>query len=227
MVLCIVENGIAREAITTCLAQHGHAFAVASPSHEDLFSVALHRKAIVYVASPRLLDGWMHPAPSIDRIRSVLGAAQAPGVELVVAVFPGSDGYEAEEAALRTEGKPYIVLRAPPLAEELAEDVLQDDERSLWVPEGAVVRACEAGALATAVLSALSDERQGRAHDVPSEAIDLPKLFRRVAQRSPRPLRVHLVPRTIFRMARPVARWMRGKEPVALTLYDRLATSSA
>src|SRR5688500_14719105 len=101
MVLCISEAGIAEAAIRSTLSEDGHPTLIASASNDDLFALARGRGAIVYLASPRLLDGWLAPAPDVKRVRTVLGAAQAPGVELVVAVFPSGEGYAAEEEALK------------------------------------------------------------------------------------------------------------------------------
>jgi hypothetical protein len=223
MVLCISEAGILRDAIETTLRKKGHPTEVAPPSDDDLFGVALGKKAIVYIAAPRILDGWLAPRADLERLRAAIGAAQAPGIELIVAVFPAGQGYAAEEAALKVEGTPYIILHAPPLSEEIAQEVERDDERTLWVPQGSAVRTCTANELAEAVCAALSDEAQGRTHEVASRPVDWAALVRTAGQSSRRSLRVHSVPPTLFRLARPVARWMKGKEPVALSLYDRLA----
>jgi hypothetical protein len=99
----------------------------------------------------------------------------------------------------------------------------RDDERTLWIPQGSAIRTCTANELAEAVCAALSDEAQGRTHEVASRPVDLAALVRTAAQSSGSSLRVHSVPTPLFRLARPVARWIKGKEPIALTLYDRLA----
>jgi hypothetical protein len=50
MVLCISEEGMVRNAIQATLTQRGHQVHVASPSHDDLFDLALGHKAARPVA---------------------------------------------------------------------------------------------------------------------------------------------------------------------------------
>ena len=121
MSLLALERGCLREAIAKTL---GHAdpagVALESPASTDLFTRAFGHHAIVYGPAPCLLDGKLDPSPDVDRMRNVLRAANAPGVALVVVVIPEGDAYQAEIDALRRDGKPYIIVRAPALLEEVA-----------------------------------------------------------------------------------------------------------
>ncbi len=84
--------------------------AVGEPS--DLFMAALDCRAIVCTAAPNLLDGKLDPRPSPERMKTVVRAANAPGVRLVVLVVPSGDHYAEEELVLKKDG----ITKPPALA---------------------------------------------------------------------------------------------------------------
>ncbi|HEU4411511.1 MAG TPA: hypothetical protein VFS43_40070 [Polyangiaceae bacterium] len=108
MAMLIAAEGPLREALRAAF--EGGDLRIAPFDHPDLFGAALGAGAIVYA-----------PAPPADpeRMRRVLGAANAPGVTLVVVVRPPGDDFEPEERLLRRDGKPYVVLAAPEGSPEL------------------------------------------------------------------------------------------------------------
>jgi hypothetical protein len=63
----------------------------------DLFMTAIGCRTIVGSAGLSLLDGKLEPSPSPERMRSAVGAANAPGVKLVVPAVPVGDCYADEE----------------------------------------------------------------------------------------------------------------------------------
>ena len=83
---------------------------------------AIECRAIVCTAAPSMLDGKLDPRPSPERMRTIVRAANAPGVKLVVVLVPSGEHYAEEELVLKKDGKPYVILRCPPLVEELADE---------------------------------------------------------------------------------------------------------
>ena len=108
MALLLAPDGPLRDALRAAL--DGGDVRCAPFEHPDLFGAALGTSAIVY--APNL------PADP-ERMRRVLGAANAPGVTLLVVVRPPGDDFEPEERLMRRDGKPYVVLAAPPDAPDL------------------------------------------------------------------------------------------------------------
>lgn len=108
MALLIAPEGPLRDALRA-------AFEAGEPrsapfDHPDLFGAAVGAGAIVYApASPA----------DPERMRRVLGAANAPGVTLLIVVRPPGDDFEPEERLLRRDGKPFVVLAAPEGSPEL------------------------------------------------------------------------------------------------------------
>ncbi len=197
------------------------AYEVAPPDDEDLFEKALEHTALVYLPSPRMLDATLHPRPSTGRAQAVLAAANAPGVEVVVFVLPDGDGYDEEKQLLQRKGVPYVIVVAPPLLEEIAKDLSTDRARTLWVPRGGGLEVSTVEQTARAVVEAIDCEDQGGAFPAPRETLDAETLFRRATELQGE-VRVRGVRPGVFRLARPIARWVKRGEPAALRLCDQL-----
>lgn len=217
MYLAIAQPG---PLVSALAAAAGGDLVCAQPNDDDLFERALGRRAVIYVAAPSLLDAALNPAPSPERLRAVLHAAAAPGVEVIVAVFPDAQNYALEIEALRRHGKPYVVLLCPPLVEELAERLAEERDETVWLPRGAAARVSSADVVARAILDAVDTDAQGRVTDAPSEAAELTDAFGRAARLAG--ARVVGVPAWVHRSVRPLALWARRREPRALNLAERL-----
>lgn len=196
-------------------------YEVAPPDDEDLFDKALNHSALVYLPASRMLDATLRPRPSDERARAVLSAANAPGVEVVVFVLPDGDGYARETELLQRNGVPYVIVVAPPLLEEIGADLAADRPRTLWIPRGGAQEVATADQAAKAVVDAIDCEEQGGAFPVPSETLDAETLFLRAAALHGE-LRVRGVRPSVFRLVRPIARWVKRGEPSALALCDQL-----
>jgi hypothetical protein len=140
------QTSALREAVVSALGEDGLGTKVIEPGVEDPLGEAVGHAAVVYLASSSA--SWVDEA---------VAAAHAPGVEVLVVVLPQGEGQEALER-LRKDGVPYVVLRRPPLLEDLA-----IAERRLWiVPRDARLHVVEAAAVARAVRAAIDSEEQGR-----------------------------------------------------------------
>lgn len=222
MALIVTEHGGSLSAaICRRLDQQATAYEVAPPDDEDLFEKALQHSALVYLSAPRMLDGALRPRPSVERVQAVLGAAKAPGVEVVVFVLPDGVGYDREKEILKRKGVPYVIVAAPPLLEEISEDLALERARTLWIPRGGELEVATADQAARAVVEAIDCEEQGGEFPVPRETLDAETLFRRAAGLQGE-VRVRGVRPEVFRLVRPIARWVKRGEPAALTLCDQL-----
>jgi hypothetical protein len=143
-------------------------------------------------------------------------------VEALVAVLPATPCLDAVIEAIQRDGKPFVVIRSAALMEEVAEK-LGDAESTLWLPRSGKVRIARGSTLAETVAAALTSEEQGRVWEVPSEVFDVAGLFTAASQLARSPVRVRPVLPFLFRIFRPVARWLDGREPAAFTLADRLS----
>ncbi len=112
MAMVIAPEGPLRDALRAALG--GGDVRSAPPEHPDLFGASLGAGSLVY--APTL------PADP-ERMRRVLGAANAPGVKLVVVVRPPGRAFEPEELVLRRHGKPFVVLAAAADSPHLAAGV--------------------------------------------------------------------------------------------------------
>jgi hypothetical protein len=211
MVLLVAEEGPLRAAIRNELEATGVPVSVVTATHDDLWSAARKQRAIVYLPAASLLDGKARPRPSEDRMRDVLGAAEAPGVEVVVPVFPATSAYDEEIRAMKRRGKPYAALRAEPLLEEIAE-LVPANARALYLPRIGAARFCRAGVVARAVVDAIDTETQGRVTDVESERADAARLIRKASENARSHVRVRPLRPWLFRLLRPAFDWLSRAE---------------
>lgn len=222
MLVVVTERGPLARALESEARRRGWDVVFASPDDDDLFMKALDQRAVVYVAAPTVLSGIVDPAPDVGRVAVALSAANAPGVEVLVAVFPGGDAYTDEKVAIRKYGKPYVMVELPLVLEELGEAMDGDGAESIWVPNSGRVLAVRARKAARAVLDASVSELQGQVHVLDAKPLDARALFARAANAVGRELSVHAVAPALHRAVRPLAKWIRGGEPKALALADRL-----
>lgn len=223
MILLLAGEGPLEKALCAKLAETGEEVRTAAASDDALFNKACGCRAVVYLPAPNLLEGRLRPEPSPHRIRAVLGATNAPGVGLLVVVVPA--GYHDEELALRKDGVPYVVLRSPPLLEEVAADPALGERCSVWLPRGRPVAVGSAARLASEILSALGqDSMQGATVDAPSETLDAAEVLRRAAAHR---VAVWTVPPVVDTIVRRVGRFFRVPEPPIVGLHGRLASASA
>jgi hypothetical protein len=222
ILLVAEDEGIAARRIEAVLGAHGHTVTRAAPDDPDLFSRALGQRAIVFVPSRNLLSAVLEGGGT-ERVAvdAVLSATRAPGVELLVAALPEAPRFDELVDAVERHGKPYAIVRAPGLMEEVAQ-TLEQGERTLWLPRTGTVRISRADALAEAVAAALDSEDQGRVTPVCSESFDVASLFDAAARSSGGKVRVRAVTPVVYRLLRPVARWLKGGEPPPLAFADRL-----
>jgi hypothetical protein len=211
MVLLIAEEGPLRAAIESELRDAEIPTHVAPADHDDLWLEAKGHEAIVYLPSASLLDGHLAPAPNPERMREVLGAAGAPGVEVVVPVFPVGEAWDAEVTVMKRHGRPYAALRAHPLLEEIA-GLVPGDAQALLLPRIGRAAYCRAATVAAAVREAIRTEQQGRVSEVEAESSDVAALVQRAAEATHAPVRVRALWPWLFRLARPLFRWFRRRE---------------
>ena len=221
MVLLVAEEGPLRAAIANELEAAGIAVSTAPPDHDDLWSAARKQRAIVYIPSVNLLEGKVRPAPSEARMRDVLGAAEAPGVEVLVPLFPATGAYDAEVRVMKRHGKPYAALRAEPVLEEFA-TLVPSDMRALYLPRTGAARYCRTEAISRAVLDAIATEEQGRVTDVEAEYADAATLIRKATGTVRRPVRVRGLWPWLFRLLEPALRWLSRGEARALEALGRI-----
>lgn len=192
---------------------------------DSLFEKALGCRAIVHAMMPSLLDGKLAPAPSPDRMRAVLRASRAPGVELVVIVAPLGVAYDEELLVLKKDGKPYVIVRCAPLLEEIAEAADFATTRRLWLARGATTPIATAFHASAEILRALRDDSlQGRTIEL-AEPVDVADAIARAAQIAGAPADVQPTSRAIGTMYRKISSWLGRADPPALALYDRMLAS--
>lgn len=223
MILCVSGEGLLKATLSARLREQGEDVRVASPSDDDLFSKAVGCRGIVYLPAPTLLDGRLHPEPVPERVRRVLGATNAPGVGLLVVATP--PGYDDEELAVRKYGFPYVIMRTPPLVEELEVQPALHERCAVWLPRGRMVVVTSAPRAAEAVVRALGDDSlQGSTIDAPSESVDAAEVLQRAATRTRR-ASVHTVAPALDALVRRVGRVFRVPEPAIVALHGQLAAS--
>jgi hypothetical protein len=225
-VLLVAEPGVASGVVESALRARGYDVLVVGLEHPDLFSCAVGRRAVVVLPTRNLLSAGLAQQTNCDTMKGVLRAAGAPGVELVVVALPAAPHFDGVVDAVERHGKPYVVLRAPGLLEEVAEALRPNDARhdrgTLWLPRAGEVPVARGSALADAVADALETEEQGRVRELSSESFDVAGLFAAASGLGGAPVRVRPVQPLVYRMVRPVARWLKGGEPPLLALADQL-----
>lgn len=224
--LLLIPKGPLRKAIRSALAERGEDYQLGAASDDGLFERALGQDTLVYAPARSLLAGRLDPSPDPGRMRRVIGAAAAPGCSTVVVVVPEGTGYDPELDVLRKAGKPYVIVSAPPLFEEVGV-VLARSGGGVWVPRGGSIRVASASAVAHAVLAASSSEWQGRVEAVEGDVLELHEAFSRAAKSSRRKVSVHAVWPPLHRVVDPVVRWLNGSEPPASALAGALLRSSS
>ena len=153
----------------------------------------------------------------------MLGATNAPGVGLLVVVTPA--GYEDEELALRKYGVPYVIVRTPPLVEELETQPALQARCAVWLPRGRKVAVTSAALAADAIVRASRDDSlQGATVDAPSESVDAAEVLQRAATRARR-ASVRTVAPVLDAAVRRVGRFFHVPEPAIVTLHGQLAGS--
>ena len=231
--LLVAPRGLLRQRLSRGLKRQGYQVTRVRPGAEDLFSRALGKQAIVFAGAGNLLDVQLSQAHDAGEALSagahlaeVLRASNAPGVQLLVFLFP-LDGYQSEVAQIRRYGKPYVILRSPALLEEVAEAALSDAPSQLWLPKAGAISATPSSVVLQAISNALITEEQGRETPIVSSRYHLAGLLAAAAAtRRQRPV-VHAVHPGLYRWARAIARWLSGSEPAALRFADRVLGNPA
>jgi hypothetical protein len=226
--LVLLGRGPLRRALRSLAESRDVPLSVAKPHDESLFERALGCDAVIYAPASNVLAGTLTPKPAPERMRSVVGASSAPGCSMIVAVVPNSGAYDTELDVLRRSGKPYAIVKTAPLIDEVAAEVASADANALFVPRTGNVEVARASDVAEVIFAAVGAESHGGVSTVPCRSVDLATLFREAAAFSAKPVRVLGVWPPLHRAVRPVARWLRGGEPRALTLAmdleERLAS---
>jgi hypothetical protein len=161
-------------------------------------------------------------------MRGIVRAANAPGVKLVVAVVPSGGRYEEEELVLKKDGIPYVILRCPPLIEELAEAANFHVTHSLWLAPGKTIALSAGAVLSAAVARALRDDSlQGATVEVAATPLEVAEVTRRAARIAGASTKVRTAPRSVSAAYQAVAKWLRVPPPPALSLCERMLGSAA
>lgn len=229
MILDTTGSGPLGLAIRRAIRAHGEEVRVAAVGEpSDLFMAALGCRAIVCTAAPNLLEGKIDPTPSPERMKTIVRAANAPGIRLVVAVVPYGDRHAEEEVVLKRDGIPYVILRCAPLVEELAEATNFHVSGSLWLERGRATEISTCADLATSVQKALEDgSLQGATVTVSAERLDLTEAIRRAASVAGARTEVRSAPAAVGAAYRALTGWLGISKPPALALYERMVKAAA
>lgn len=226
MILETTGNGPLGVAVRGAIQRLGEEARTVQADDADLFARAFDCRAIVAAAAPDLLDGRLTPSPSPDRMRAVVGAANAPGVRLVVLVVPASEAYAETELVLKRDGIPYVILRCAPLVEELAVATDFHVTRSVWLGRGRTIALSTAADLEAAVRQALAGESpQGDTLDVASAELDLAEAIQRAARAAGARTEVHATAPGVSSVLHKLSGWLGIAKPPALELYERLGST--
>ena len=120
-----------------------------------------------------------------------------------------------------------MVLRAPPLLDEVVAQMGMGGREALWVPRSGVVEITDGDRLSAKVLRAIDGEQDGSTLRASGEILDAPTLFARAVNLfaasgvAPR-LHIHGVWPPLYRFTRSLLRLLGRPEPAALTLWDKL-----
>ena len=220
MSLLVGEAGPLTRALQEQLERSEGSLAIARPSDPDLFQRALGHRAILYVPASSILARKLDPEPDPGRIRAVLGASNAPGVRVLVAVLP--EGYEAEIDAIRRFGTPYVILEAPPLLEEVAQAMAAEAGKTLWLPQRGRLMSAQAEAVAREAVGAIDSQWQGRVIPIRGQELGPKSLFEQAAAGAGLRLRIHRISASLFRWFGRLRRWLGGPVPASRALVERL-----
>jgi len=205
MVLLVSEPGVLRNALEQRLGCQPSDVVPARIAGADAFSMATGKRAVVYVAAANLLEASVDPRPDPARMRRVVGTANAPGVELLVAVMPRGGAYGPEIDVLRRSGKPYIIVESDPLLEEVGALLKSDSRRAFLLPrEPQKTAFTRLERVTAAVASAIDSDAHGSRFSVQHESAPLPEVLRRAARELRRPARVFGVPSSLYRRVEPL-----------------------
>lgn len=226
MILALCAPGHIATAIGEAAASLGETVRASTSIDDDLFMQALGCRAIVYVAEPRLIDA--RDIPNADRMRAVVRASHAPGVQHVVAVLPQGDAWCEEALPLQKDGVGYTILRSRPLLDELADATNFHAARAVWVPRGKPVDLVPRPALAAAIRDAIvRDDWCGATIDVPSERMEIADAMRRAAEIAGAGVRVHATSPSMSVAMSKLSLWMGLAPPDLQALCDRLGGGAA
>ena len=188
---------------------------------DDLFAKALDHDTLIYLPAKSFLHPPRLEGPRVEEeVRAVLGAANAPGVSLLVVVLPVRVQAELVEAAVQHSGVPYFIVRSPALIEELRHDLAGEVPKTVWAPRCDGAALGQADTLVRAVRGCLVDDRQGRTIELPATLTDIPSALRRVLSVDEE--RVVAVWPPIFRMGRVATRMLCGHDAPYARLIDAL-----
>ena len=220
-ILLVADDSCVARLLAYWLATAGCLVTRASTSDDDLFTKALDHDTVVYLPTKGFLDSRSREDPMIQATnREVLGAANAPGVSLLVTILPANAREDVLEEAIQRSGIPYFIVRTPALIEELRVELADEVPDTVWVPQCDGVAFGEAKALLSVVLRCLRDERQGSILQVPATVTDVPTALRRALPAGEN--RVIAVWPPIFQMGRIAARMMRGRDTRDVQVIDTL-----
>lgn len=220
-ILLVADEGCVAQLLADGLAVAGCVVTRASTGDDDLFTKALGHDTLVYVPARGLLDSRRREGPDVQaRTREVLGAANAPGVSLLVTILPANAREDVLEAAIQRSGIPYFIVRSPALIEELKLELEGEVPDTVWVPQCGGVAFGDAKTLVSVVRHCLTDDRQGLVIELPSTVTDMPTALRRALSAGEN--RVIAVWPPIFQMGRIAARMMRGRDTRDVQVIDAL-----
>lgn len=221
MILAICGPGHVATAIREAADGLGDAVRTANVDDPDLFMRAIGCRVVVYVAQPRLLDA--REDCDVDRMRAVVRASHAPGVERVVVVFPRGEAWSDEALVLQKDGVGYTILHSHPLVDELADATNLHAARSVWLPRGKTIDLTSRAALPHAIRDGITrDDWCGATIDVPSEPIEIAEAMRRAAEIAGAGIRVHVTSPSVSVAMRKLSLWMGLEPPDLEAVYDRL-----
>lgn len=225
MMLVLCAPGHIATAIREVADSLGETVRTATSTDDDLFMKALGCRTIVYVAEPRLIDAC--DTPNADRMRAVVRASHARGIQHVVAILPRGDAWREEAVVLQKDGVGYTILRSRPLLDELADATNFHATRSVWLPRGKPVDLVPRSALISAIRDAIvRDDWCGATIDVPSERMEMAEAMRRAAQIAGAGVSVHVTSPSMSFAMRKLSLWMGLAPPELETLCDRLGEGS-
>lgn len=220
-VLLVSDDAIAAEHLAAGLASGECIVTQTSSRDDDLFAKALDHDTLIYLPAKSFLHPPRLEGPRVEEeVRAVLGAANAPGVNLLVVALPARVQAEIVEAAVQHSGVPYFIVRSPALIEELRYELAGEVPKTVWAPRCDGAALGQADTLVRAVRGCFVDDRQGRTIELAATLTDIPSALRRVL--SIEEGRVVSVWPPIFRVGRAATRILCGHDAPYARLIDAL-----